>query len=113
MYDVAQKFYRGNTTAASDKLLGDFRRGFLGYCSLEAPGMAEKIIADKKEERKKLNAIKSNLKQIQQQEPLRSDYVTKYDIGDKVYKDESGDVIVRKNKKPISLDLFHGNYEGW
>ena len=75
--------------------------------------MAEKMIADKKEERKKQNAIKNNLKQIQQQEPLRSDYVTKYDIGDKVYKDESGDVIVRKNKKPISLDLFHGNYEGW
>ena len=75
--------------------------------------MAEKIIADKKEERKRQNDIRNNMKLLLKQEPLREDYISKHDIGDKIFKDEIGDVIIRKNKKPISLDLFHGNYEGW
>ena len=37
VYQVAEQFYNGNTVSSADKLLGDFRRGFLGSSSLEAP----------------------------------------------------------------------------
>ena len=37
VYQVAEQFYNGNTVSSADKLLGDFRRGFFGSSSLEAP----------------------------------------------------------------------------
>lgn len=36
-HPVNQKMYFGEKNAAADKLLGDFRKGFLGNLSLEAP----------------------------------------------------------------------------
>eukprot|EP01038_Epipyxis_sp_PR26KG_P014669 gene14669-19707_t len=35
VYNVAERYYQGNTISAADKLLGDFRKGLLGYGSLE------------------------------------------------------------------------------
>lgn len=35
VYEIGQKFYKGNIISAADKLLGDFRKGLLGYGSLE------------------------------------------------------------------------------
>ncbi|CAN0362994.1 unnamed protein product, partial [Phaeothamnion confervicola] len=35
--DVAESMYHGDKNAAADKLLGDFRKGFFGRLSLEAP----------------------------------------------------------------------------
>ena len=112
MYEVAQKYYRGNMTAASDKLLGDFRRGFMGYCSLEAPGFIEHLNAVKKDDREsKILAKKTEI--AQQIKVNRDNYFSKHDIGNKVYKDDVGDVLERKMKKLVSLDLKNGNYEGW
>ena len=37
MYEVAKNMYDGNSISAADKILGDFRKGLLGHCSLEAP----------------------------------------------------------------------------
>lgn len=34
---IANKFFNGNTTSAADRLLGDFRKGHLGLCSMEIP----------------------------------------------------------------------------
>ena len=34
---IAQTQYRGNAVSAADKVLGDFRKGYLGGGSLEAP----------------------------------------------------------------------------
>jgi len=37
---VADKYFHGNATSAADRLLGDFRKGHYGLCSLEAPPAA-------------------------------------------------------------------------
>ena len=37
VYEVAESMYQGNSISAADKLLGDFRRGYFGYGSLEFP----------------------------------------------------------------------------
>lgn len=100
-------------TAASDKLLGDFRKGFMGYCSLEAPGFLEHLKAIKMEDR--------NLKILEKKEEISQkinvnrddDYFSKHDIGNKVFKDDFGEIIPRKVKKAVSLDLKNGDYEGW
>lgn len=97
---------------ASDKLLGDFRRGFLGYCSLEAPGFLEHLRAMKQVD-KDLKIVAKKAEISQQLKVNRDDYFSKYDIGKKVFKDNVGDVIERKDKKLVSLDLNNGNYEGW
>jgi len=34
---IADKYFHGNPTSAADRLLGDFRRGHYGHCSMEAP----------------------------------------------------------------------------
>jgi len=42
VFEVAKKTYQGNSISAADKLLGDFRKGFMGYGSLESPLQAPK-----------------------------------------------------------------------
>ena len=37
VYQIAEKYYKGNSISSADKLLGDFRKGLLGFSSLEAP----------------------------------------------------------------------------
>ena len=37
VFEVARKLYKGNSISAADRLLSDFRKGFLGFGSLEAP----------------------------------------------------------------------------
>ena len=37
VFEVAKKLYKGNSISAADRLLSDFRKGFLGFGSLEAP----------------------------------------------------------------------------
>ena len=112
MQEIAQKYYRGNSTAASDKLLGDFRRGFMGYCSLEAPGFLEHLKTIKQVDRD-LKIVAKKTEISQQLKVNRDDYFSRHDISKKVYKDNVGDVIERKDKKLVSLDLNNGNYEGW
>lgn len=99
-------------TAASDKLLGDFRKGFMGYCSLEAPGFLEHLKAVKLENRN-LKILEQKAEISQKIDMNRDDYFSKHDIGNKVFKDEFGEIIPRKVKKAVSLDLKNGDYEGW
>lgn len=40
VFEVAQRYYQGNSVSAADKLLGDFRKGLLGFSSLESPAHA-------------------------------------------------------------------------
>lgn len=37
VYQVAESMYQGNSISAADKLLGDFRKGYFGFGSLESP----------------------------------------------------------------------------
>lgn len=47
---IADKFFHGNATAAADRLLGDFRKGHYGHCSMEAPPpVGPKAISDEDE----------------------------------------------------------------
>ena len=113
VYEIAQKYYRGNMTSASDKLLADFRKGYLGYCSLESPGMSQEL----KDVKKKIKNDKEKMEQIRIAKNLaeaRSEYMKgRYDVSEKCYSDQFGDPIDRKLKKMVSLDLKQGDYEGW
>ena len=115
VYSVAHKYYRGNMTAASDKLLGDFRKGHMGYCSLEAPGFG----LGQHERVEGKNATNNKPKTVQKivndiiPKNTRSEKISKHDIGSKVFKDDVGDAIPRKNENQGTLDLYNGNYEGW
>ena len=102
-------------TAASDKLLGDFRKGHMGYCSLEAPGFG----LGQHERVEGKNATNNKPKTVQKivndiiPKNTRSEKISKHDIGSKVFKDDVGDAIPRKNENQGTLDLYNGNYEGW
>lgn len=117
MYTIAEKFYQGNSISASDKLLGDFRKGFMGFCSLEAPEM---IGREKEEKDAKLLARK--LKTAQAIADRRIEFGTGQQLPgqsaglgstDEIIRDENGVEISRKPKNIVSLDVGKGDYEGW
>jgi hypothetical protein len=90
IYRIAQDTYQGNTISSADKVLGDFRKGFLGYGSLEAPLM------DRSHE-------------------VRYDR-DKVSLSSSVVKDgEGGKNSLGKNtpKEFDTLDIGRGNYDGW
>lgn len=47
VYRVAATVYQGNQISAADKILGDFRKGLLGFCSLEAADLSSKKVVSK------------------------------------------------------------------
>lgn len=113
MYTIAEKFYQGNSISASDKLLGDFRKGFMGFCSLEAPEM---IGREKEEKEAKILARK--LKTAQSIADRRAEFGTGQQlpgqpVTEEIVRDENGVEISRKPKTIVSLDVGKGDYEGW
>ena len=109
VYTIAEKFYQGNSISASDKLLGDFRKGFMGFCSLEAPAMIGK---EKEEKDAKLLARK--IKNAQTLADKRIEFGLGQQIGvEPIIRDENGEEISRKPKSIVSLDVGKGDYEGW
>ena len=90
VYEVAQKFYHGNSISAADRLLGDFRKNLMGFGSLEAP------ILPKKPKNERHN-VKESLEEGSQLEEM----------------DETLNVNAAKTTKGQSLDVGKGNYEGW
>jgi hypothetical protein len=108
VYEVAQNLYKGNMISAADKILGDFRRGFLGRCSLELPFL--------------LNDTRNNKPQ---QAIIRTINDTDDDDNDDVESDDKEgeeEVVVTSSlrdnksfieKKAPSLDVGRGNYDGW
>ena len=93
VYQIAEKMYSGNMISAADRLLGDFRRGFLGKVSLEIP---PSLIKD------------SSVDIVHDERSIDKDalFVNKHD-----YFDESRGEYVFKEKS--NLDIGRGNYEGW
>ena len=108
VYTIAEKFYQGNSISASDKLLGDFRKGFMGYCSLEAPEMI-----GKEKEEKEAKLIARKLKTAQTLADKRLEFGIGQQLGEEIVRDENGVEIVRKPKNIVSLDVGKGDYEGW
>jgi ribosome biogenesis GTPase A len=92
VYNIAEKFYHGNSISAADKLLGDFRKNLLGFGSLEAPPILVKGKANKS-------------RQERQQEELEE-----IDL-DSFHGEE--EIPVEKTKPVVNLDVGKGNYDGW
>jgi hypothetical protein len=110
VYTIAEKFYQGNSISASDKLLGDFRKGFMGFCSLEAPEM---IGREKEEKDAKMLARKMKTAQTLADKRIEfgsGQQIPGQTVGEELTFDENGD---RKPKNIISLDVGKGDYEGW
>jgi len=62
IYKVADIVYQGNQISAADKILGDFRKGLLGFCSLEAADLSsKKVEAEKEVVEKKHSTIKHDV----------------------------------------------------
>ena len=62
IYKVADIVYQGNQISAADKILGDFRKGLLGFCSLEAADLSsKKNVAEEEVVEKKQSSIKHDV----------------------------------------------------
>lgn len=94
VYEIAELNYKGNLISASDKLLGDFRKGFLGYGSLETPRDVSLFYGE--------------------------DFKSKLSRGTKKPKPAVEIPTIVEEKKVIQsedpidiIDVGRGNYEGW
>ena len=92
VFEVARKKYQGNSISAADKLLGDFRKGFLGYGSLEAP-KSNNIISDKRNNDNNDNNDNINTR----------------------YSNDAMNAADTYTPKPqqTNLDIGKGSYDGW
>jgi ribosome biogenesis GTPase A len=101
LYHFAETQYRGNLMSAADKLLGDFRKGYLGYGSLEGPppgSLIDSLSPDrrqKEEQQQKVVLLGEEMEQEDEQE------------GEEVWREKKQKVI----RSP--LDVGRGDYEGW
>eukprot|EP01036_Dinobryon_divergens_P035947 gene35947-46681_t len=96
VYEVAERMYKGNMISAADKLLGDFRRGFLGKTTLQIP--------------------EQTLQRGAQSQSRSSAYATT--SGSDGVSSENGDgssssSSSAKVKRNVDLDVGKGNYDGW
>ena len=94
LYEVAKNMYGGNEISAADKLLGDFRRGFMGLCSLEVPP----VIVSRSRRRDKSNesgGTDSDSAKLSVEEL------------------ESSSEVNKKSDSIKGLDIGRGNYDGW
>lgn len=100
VYEIAQKLYLGNSVSAADKILGDFRRGFMGKISLEIPPML---------------LSSGNGRDVRRPPPLQRKHLEDEE-GDEVVEESEveGDTDSYKKKKlSLDLDIGKGNYDGW
>jgi ribosome biogenesis GTPase A len=114
VHEVAERFYKGNSVSAADKLLGDFRRGFLGSSSLEAP--VDSPLWTKPSEAARLLA-EAEAAAAAKAEAATARSAARAANGDK----NSGNGVGKGQKKEndgsmsfgASLDIGKGNYDGW
>lgn len=129
---IAVKMYRGNYISAADKLLADFRKGFMQYGSLEAPymhagksvtsnaefesdhaaiinGKGNKLHSSKKEE-KFQRLVKQNDENAVNDDNIQS---SSYSIKDNSINDNADFVKLSKSKTIHNLDIGKGSYDGW
>ena len=94
VFEVARKNYQGNSISASDKLLGDFRKGFLGYGSLEAPKTNKTINNNDNNNNNNNNNDYDQIKQNRYNDDFNTDtYLPK--------------------PQNQNLDIGKGSYDGW
>eukprot|EP01036_Dinobryon_divergens_P022496 gene22497-30757_t len=117
VFEVARKLYKGNAISASDRLLSDFRKGFLGFGSLEAPIDGQKWpikndVGDQEEEDDEEEEVVGtrrvadiHLFGTKQEQAARSD--------DEVAAVDDNNSIVDTSGSPLIGSVGRGKYEGW
>lgn len=105
VYQVAEKMYQGNSISASDKLLGDFRKGFLSLVSLEAPVDALKLFGDENVRLSKKYINPSADRSSESSKPLSHNENNNLQSSS----------IKKKGLDSVfdSIDIGKGNYDGW
>ena len=98
IHEVAETYYKGNSISASDKILGDFRRGFMGLTSLEAPDMSSLYKGTSLLDNERQEKVEKAKKEKQDQQPLKTGEEKSTGTG-------TGDLF--------SLDVGRGEYDGW
>jgi ribosome biogenesis GTPase A len=116
VHEVAERFYKGNSISAADKLLGDFRRGFLGSSSLEAP--IDSPLWTKPSEAARIDA--EALAKAERKAEAKAAREASETSNSNSNSNESGSTDGDKDKKKAegmrfgaSLDIGKGNYDGW
>ena len=118
VFEVARKLYKGNAISASDRLLSDFRKGFLGFGSLEAPIDGQKWplrndTGDQQEEEEDDEDVLVETRRVadihlfgkKQEQAARSD--------DEVAAVGDNNSIVDTSGSPLIGSVGRGKYEGW
>ena len=127
VYEVAEKFYKGNTVSSADKLLGDFRRGFLGSSSLEAPVDSPRWTKPTEAEREALTAAaaaaRTKKATVQGVEKKRKTATESWgggseDAGGSESQASAAENKVNTRKEETmsfdsGFDIGKGNYDGW
>lgn len=136
MFEVAKKFYKGNSISAADKLLSDFRKGFLGFGSLECPSeapllpisatdrlSAATIKESKKAELKRENRIGINHeitasiaaaeKELDELEEERIELTSEEGITFEEVEIAEAATPLIKTDTSLSRNIGRGKYEGW
>ena len=130
VFEVARKLYKGNAISASDRLLSDFRKGFLGYGSLEAPidGQKWPLQSDKgdqeEDEEVVVGATSRRVGGIhhlfgkQQEQAARSVNDDNDDnevaaVDDDDDSNNSNSIVDTTSGSPLMGGVGRGKYEGW
>ena len=101
VYRFADIKYQGNSISAADKLLGEFRKGLLGYSSLEAPPPSFFNLQREHSKKKQVNDESSSYSRAKEDE---------IEIAESRQKERESEA---KSPAINILDVGKGNYEGW
>jgi hypothetical protein len=106
VFEVARKLYKGNAISASDKLLSDFRKGFLGFGSLEAPMDGQKwpIQNDKGDQEEEDD---------EEDEVVGTTRVADIHLFGKKQEVDHNNSIVDTSGSSLIGSVGRGKYEGW
>ena len=140
VYEVADRFYSGNSISAADKLLGDFRRGFMGLTSLESPEDSPTWLEDdlkantvslqlddereQQDQEQVLATLKERTAKAAKARNTGFEEENEWEIpdvggagaggGDGMKGEKGqGDLAKEKEKGAFTLDVGKGDYDGW
>ena len=125
VYHLAEAFYTGNSLSAADKILGDFRKGLLGYGSLEAANLNRPSKIRSYSEVHSSSSSSSSSKEEEDLMRMSNDttitpappnitITTVEELEDKNIQDTGS--TAKKSRGSKGLSQFHvppGAYEGW
>mgnify|MGYP000187313693 CR=1 FL=1 len=104
VYEITQKLYLGNSVSAADKILGDFRRGFMGKISLEIPPML--LSSGNGRDVRGTAVQRKHLEDDDDKEAGEGVEVREVEV-------EGDNDSYKKRKLSLDLDIGKGNYDGW